>query len=86
MKPIVDTLPVPVPARQESLGALKGLAEVGAVTGAIASLGGVVGLVLATFAKTVYPSAKISYGDWIGYSGALAGLFALVAEVAHRAS
>jgi hypothetical protein len=66
--------------------AFKGVVEVGAATGAIASLGGVAGLVLAAFAKTLYPNADIEYGDWIGYSAALAGLFALVVEVTHRAS
>lgn len=66
--------------------AFKGLVEVGVVTGAITSLGGVVGLVLAAFAKTLYPDADVEYVDWIGYSAALAGLFALVVEVTHRAS
>lgn len=61
------------------------LVSLGAAVGAIASLGAVVGLVVAAFAKTFLPDAEVSYGEWIGYSGALSGLFALVVELSHRA-
>ncbi len=74
------------PPAAESQPLFGGLQSLGLAVGAIASLGAVVGLVLAASVKTVFPEAEVSYGEWIGYSGALAGLFALVAELAHRAS
>jgi hypothetical protein len=49
--------------------------------GALTVLGGIAGLVAATFARIVFPTANISYGEWIAYAGAQAGLFALVVEV-----
>ncbi len=71
-------------ATQESTGVFHGIEPIGSATGAMASLGAVVGLVVAAFWKTIRPTAKISYGEWIAYSGALVGLFALVVELAYR--
>jgi len=73
-------------ARQESSKLLRGLQEIGAVVAPISALGGVCGLVLAALFKTIWPHAEISYGEWIGYSAALAGLFALTVEISQRAS
>jgi hypothetical protein len=72
-------------AEQNSGSIYQELQAIGRGAGPITTLGAVSGLVLAAIAKTLYPNAEISYGGWIGYSSALAGLFALSVEIASRA-
>lgn len=84
--PVVSPKWIVGATRQEANGVFGDLQPIGATTSAIASLGAVVGLILAAFAKTLFPAAEVSYGEWIGYCGALAGLFALTVELARLAS
>ena len=77
--------PLLVLAQEESSGLLKGLQQIGSVVAPISALGGVGGLILAAFWKTFWPQAEIQYGEWISYSAALTGLFALVVELTQRA-
>jgi hypothetical protein len=64
----------------------KSVLAVGAAVGAIGSLGAVAGFLLASFVEAFWPQYEVNYGEWISYSGAMAGFLALVVEVVYRAS
>jgi hypothetical protein len=82
----IDPLRLVRLAAEQSSGLYSELQIVGRAVGSIASLGAVLGLIAAALCKTIFPGSKISYGEWIGYAGALAGLFSMVVEITNMAA
>ena len=59
----------------------KRVAELGALAGGYAALGGVVGLIAASVTKTKDPHRDVNTADWIAYFGALLALLGLCVEL-----